>query len=191
MVTDIRVLKKILILYLPLPLFWSLFDQQGSRWTLQAKTMNGEIGFYTVKPDQIQMVNPLLILTLIPAFEAVVYPFLNKINLGRPLQRLTIGGILAGVSFILSALVQIWIDASPENSVNILWQVPQYVVLTMGEVMFSGNRKNENTILSELFISFPLPHFSDRIIVFIRPSTREYEIRRTGIALAIEYFGFC
>ncbi|XP_031627533.1 peptide transporter family 1-like [Contarinia nasturtii] len=137
LVGDIRTLKKILILYLPLPLFWSLFDQQGSRWTLQAKHMNGDLGFYTIKADQIQLMNPLMILTFIPAFEAIVYPFLNKIGLGRPLQRLTIGGLLAGASFFLSALVEFWIESSDEKSVNLLWQVPQYVVITMGEVMFS------------------------------------------------------
>ena len=128
---------KIALLYLPVPFFWSLFDQQGSRWTFQANKMNGDLGFYIIKPDQMQMINPLLILVFIPLFEAFVYPVLNKIGLGRPLQRLTLGGILAGVAFLLSSFVEFAIESSPEKSVNMLWQVPQNVVITMGEVMFS------------------------------------------------------
>lgn len=35
LVGDIRRLGRILVLYLPLPLFWTLYDQKGSRWTIQ------------------------------------------------------------------------------------------------------------------------------------------------------------
>lgn len=35
LVGDIRRLSRILVLYLPLPLFWTLYDQKGSRWTIQ------------------------------------------------------------------------------------------------------------------------------------------------------------
>ena len=51
---------------------------QGSRWTFQATRMNGDIGTYTIKPDQMSVVNPLLILILIPLFESVMYPSFKK-----------------------------------------------------------------------------------------------------------------
>lgn len=128
---------RILLLYLPLPFFWALFDQQGSRWTFQANRMNGDLGFYTIKPDQIQMVNPLLILVFIPVFEIVFYPILSMLGIRRPLQKLGFGGILAGFAFLISALVEWQIENSPEKSISMLWQIPQYVVLTLAEVMFS------------------------------------------------------
>lgn len=37
LVSDIRRLSRILVLYLPLPLFWTLYDQKGSRWTIQVR----------------------------------------------------------------------------------------------------------------------------------------------------------
>jgi dipeptide/tripeptide permease len=40
---DVRQLLKVLTMFLPLPLFWALSDQQGSRWTLQAEHMDGDI----------------------------------------------------------------------------------------------------------------------------------------------------
>lgn len=35
LIADIRCLSRILLLYLPVPLFWTLYDQKGSRWTIQ------------------------------------------------------------------------------------------------------------------------------------------------------------
>ena len=41
---------------LPLPIFWALFDQQGSRWTLQAARMDGNfLGVFTFEPDSFQV----------------------------------------------------------------------------------------------------------------------------------------
>jgi hypothetical protein len=37
LVEDVKVLLRILVLYMPLPVFWALFDQQSSRWTLQGE----------------------------------------------------------------------------------------------------------------------------------------------------------
>ncbi|XP_062715725.1 peptide transporter family 1 [Aedes albopictus] len=109
-VQDIKSLMKILVLYIPLPVFWALFDQQGSRWTFQATRMNGEIGAFTIKPDQMQVINPLLILAFIPFFEGLVYPVLEKVGIRTPLQKLSFGGILAGAAFVLSGFVEIALD---------------------------------------------------------------------------------
>jgi len=40
--------------------------------------MNGALGSYIIKPDQMQLVNPALILILIPLFDAVIYPAFAK-----------------------------------------------------------------------------------------------------------------
>jgi hypothetical protein len=39
-VQDVRQLLSVLWLMLPLPPFWTLYDQTGSRWTLQARRMD-------------------------------------------------------------------------------------------------------------------------------------------------------
>jgi solute carrier family 15 (oligopeptide transporter), member 1 len=104
------VLLNVLVLYLPLPFFWTLFDQQGSRWTFQATRMTGDLGFYTLKPDQMQVINPLLILVFIPLYEVIFYPLLNLIGIRRPLQKLTLGGIFAGFAFLASMFVEIAVE---------------------------------------------------------------------------------
>ncbi|XP_020812225.1 peptide transporter family 1 isoform X2 [Drosophila serrata] len=103
MVRDTKTLLRILRLYLPFPVFWALFDQQGSRWTFQATRMDGMVMGFQIKPDQMQVVNPLLILAFLPLFDYVIYPILRTIGIRRHLQKLTIGLVLAALGFFLSA----------------------------------------------------------------------------------------
>ncbi|KAI5644186.1 POT family domain-containing protein [Phthorimaea operculella] len=112
-IQDVKRTLKIMMLFTVLPVFWALLDQMGSRWTLQATKMRGNFGFFTVKPDQMQVVCPICILILIPLFQKYVYPFLEKRNiLKNPLHKLTLGGILAGVAFIASASVEIYLKTT-------------------------------------------------------------------------------
>lgn len=113
LVEDIKSTLKVLVLYIPLPVFWALFDQQGTGWTFQARRMDGYIGFYTILPDQMQVVNPLLILLFIPLFQYIIYPALDKCKvLTTPLQRLTAGGVLASVSFVVSAIIYLALESN-------------------------------------------------------------------------------
>ncbi|XP_023698372.1 solute carrier family 15 member 1 [Paramormyrops kingsleyae] len=111
LIAQIKMLVKVLFLYIPLPMFWALFDQQGSRWTLQATTMDGNFGAITIQPDQMQTVNPILILVMVPVMDNVVYPIIKKCHLNfTPLRRMTVGMFLAALAFIAAALLQIQID---------------------------------------------------------------------------------
>lgn len=103
---------RVLVLYLPLPVFWALFDQQGSRWTIQATRMDGDMGSWDIKPDQMQMINPFLILAFIPLYELAFYPLLAFVGIRRPLQKLTLGGIFAGIAFVVSGLVELSLEVS-------------------------------------------------------------------------------
>ncbi|XP_041055768.1 solute carrier family 15 member 1-like [Carcharodon carcharias] len=111
LIAQVKMVLKVLFLYLPLPMFWALFDQQGSRWTFQATTMNGNFGGIDIQPDQMQTVNPILILILVPLVDAVVYPLIAKCNFNfTPLRKMTVGMFLAALAFVAAALVQIQID---------------------------------------------------------------------------------
>ena len=58
-----------------------------------------------------QVINALLILAFIPLFDKIIYPKLAEYNLlKKPLQRLTAGGILAGVAFLVSALLELKLE---------------------------------------------------------------------------------
>lgn len=72
--------------------------------------MDGTLGGIIVKPDQMQVINPFLILVFIPLYDVLFYPLLAKCGIRRPLQKLTMGGILAGISFLLSAIVELQLE---------------------------------------------------------------------------------
>lgn len=72
--------------------------------------MDGRLGSFTIKPDQMQVINPLLILGFIPLFNYLIYPILAKVGISRPLQKMTCGGILAGVAFVISGVVELQLE---------------------------------------------------------------------------------
>ena len=64
-------------------------------------TVTGFLG--TIKPDQMQALNALFIILLIPLFEGVVYPLFKR---PRPLKRMCTGMFLASVAFVIAGFVQ-------------------------------------------------------------------------------------
>ncbi|XP_048455942.1 solute carrier family 15 member 2-like [Rhincodon typus] len=77
-INDVKRLYNVLALYPLLPMYWALYEQQGSRWTLQAQEMDRNVGSIRLKPDQLQILNVLFVLLLLPLFEGFIYPQLEK-----------------------------------------------------------------------------------------------------------------
>jgi solute carrier family 15 oligopeptide transporter 1 len=69
--------------------------------------MDGSLGFMSIKPDQIGIVNPLLIIAITPLFNSLIYPCFKKCGLLTPLQRIGTGGLLIGISFVISGIVEL------------------------------------------------------------------------------------
>lgn len=153
LITSIIELQRVLIILLPAPFFWALYDQQGSRWTFQAMRMDNHILGWTIKPEQMQLLNALLILCCIPLFQKIIYPLARRFGFRcSSVQKISCGMFLAILSFLSSALLESKIEqgtfAPPsdktidnakciKNCVNISWQAPQYFLLTFGEILFS------------------------------------------------------
>lgn len=91
---------------------------------------------FTLAPDQIPSLNPLMVMGLIPIFTALVYPLFEKYGYAlTPLRRMTGGMIVAAASFALIAMIQVWMNAG--QAVHVLWQVIPFLVITIAEVMVS------------------------------------------------------
>ena len=156
MVKDSKFIYPIIVMFLPLPFFWALFDMQGmfitksslhlfyrlwtiattleshcsvwkpwprsklylpdmqtffylvnwllrnsfdrtntgSRWIITATQMNGWQGgdSFKMRPDQIQILNPIMILLFLPLFSKVVYPLFEKCGIQMTaLRRMSAG----------------------------------------------------------------------------------------------------
>ncbi|XP_050534146.1 peptide transporter family 1-like isoform X2 [Daktulosphaira vitifoliae] len=107
-VSDSKAALEVLLIFLSYPLFWALYEQQGSRWTLQATLMNGKIDNlnWVMKPDQLQTVVPFFALVFLLTFDYSLYPILKKLGIKKPLQRIIFSYFLASIAFIVTAILQ-------------------------------------------------------------------------------------
>lgn len=133
-VDGVRSVLRLLIVFALVTPFWSLFDQKSSTWVLQAKDMAKPEWFSAA---QMQALNPLLVMLIIPFNNLVLWPYLRR--RGREptqLQKMTMGIALAACSWVVVGSMQLVIDGG--TSFSITWQVLPYVLLTAGEVLVSA-----------------------------------------------------
>ena len=132
---NIYSILKLSIIYIFIAIFWSLFDQTGSTWVLQAEKLNRNwlgINWYS---SQIQSINPIMILIFAPLFSYYLYPKLNKITNLTDLKKISIGLFIAVPSFLIIGLIEKWIELGYTPSIG--WQVFAYMILTASEVLVS------------------------------------------------------
>ena len=128
-------LGKLSVIFLFVAIFWTLFDQTASTWVLQADDMNRRFLGVTWLPSQVQLVNPVLILILIPLFTFVIYPAINKVFPLTPMRKMSIGFFVMTIGFGITAVAQEAIDAGQTPSIG--WQLLAWLVVTPAEVMIS------------------------------------------------------
>jgi len=86
-------------------------------------------------PSQIQVVNPFLIMLLIPVFSYVIYPVIHTVFPLTPLRKIGMGFFVTVVAFVLVAEIETQISMGLRP--NIVWQLFAFVVITAAEVMVS------------------------------------------------------
>jgi proton-dependent oligopeptide transporter, POT family len=128
-------LGRLAILYIFVAIFWSLWDQSGGEWVLQAEKMDLHWLGVNWLSSQIQAVNAIMILAFIPLFQYVIYPAINRVFPLTPLRKIGLGLIVTGLSFFISAWIENQIAAGLKPSIG--WQMPAYALLSAGEVMVS------------------------------------------------------
>ena len=120
------------------PIFWCLYDQQSSVWTLQATKMRLDLH---LTPETMNAVNPLEIMMFIPLFDRVIYPKLESWGWDiSPLRRMSWGMVLTAVSFSVSGLVESTIQRRVSDGlepISVLWQLPQITILSVAEIFVS------------------------------------------------------
>ena len=140
-------LLRLIPLYCFVAIFWSIYDQSGSAWVLQAEKLDRRIlpgvdpegawGWLgrDIHPEQIQAINPFLILVFVPLFSYVVYPIVGRFCQVTPLRKVGVGLLLNGIAFGMSALIEQATQAGATPSMY--WQILAFAVMTAGEVLVS------------------------------------------------------
>ncbi|ODN00565.1 Solute carrier family 15 member 2 [Orchesella cincta] len=106
LIADTKGLLRVLVYYLPVPMFFALYEQLGSRWTLQVS-------------------NAILMFIFLPFFQYVIYPIFGKCGVcKKPLQKMVIGGVLAALSFAVAGIVETKIEpavrSEPASGLTVL-----------------------------------------------------------------------
>jgi POT family proton-dependent oligopeptide transporter len=130
-------MRRLAVIYVFIAVFWSLYDQHGSSWVLQAEKMDRVVDLgsrsFEILPAHPQSLNPILVMIFIPLFSFVIYPLVSRVFPLTSLRKMGIGFVLTAASFAVAALISQSLQAG--HKPHILWQTPAYVLLTAGEVM--------------------------------------------------------
>jgi len=133
-VKDAQSALKVMPVLSMLPAFWMLYDQSSSVWTLQASHME----LHGLQPEQLGAINPILIMILIPLFDGIIYPAFKRWNWNTShLRRMAIGMFIASASFVVSGFVETAIENHDEKTINVAWQLPQILILSISEIFVS------------------------------------------------------
>jgi hypothetical protein len=144
---DAEQVLRVLPIMAMFPIFWMLYDQQGSVWTLQATRMR----LHGLQPEQLTLVNPIEIMVFIPLFQQVIYPFLTRRGWSlKPTHRIQTGMVLAALSFFASGLLESAIQRTESSSSqaqhdgtittpppSVFWQLIQITILAVSEILVS------------------------------------------------------
>jgi POT family proton-dependent oligopeptide transporter len=123
------------LIFLFAGMFWSLFDQTGSSWVLQANDLDRNVFGVELLSSQIQASNPVLIMAFIPLFSFVIYPSVARFTRVTALRKISAGFFLTVLSYLVLAQIEVWIAAGQVPS--IAWQVLAFVIITAAEVLIS------------------------------------------------------
>ena len=142
-VDSVLAVLRILIVFAIVTPFWSLFDQKASTWVLQGNEMHVPHeawwwpSWLVKEPAQMQALNPLLVMLVIPFNNAVLFPLLRRLGFEpTALRRMGTGIALSGLAWIAAGAIQLHIDSGASTS--LAWQTLPYILLTLGEVLVSA-----------------------------------------------------
>ena len=78
-VEDVRSIGSIIVIYIPVVMFWACYNLKDSYWQFQANHSDLEVAEgYAISPLWMSVINGALILVMMPMFNKLIYPGLGK-----------------------------------------------------------------------------------------------------------------
>lgn len=131
------VLRRLFGLFFVITFFWMVFDQASSTWILFArKDFDLNLLGYHIDPDQVQAVNPLLIIALLPLVSVALWRWLARMGLNmRATDKMLVGFIVTAIS--MGVMTFAGYLASSGEKVSLWWQVLTFFLITVAELCIS------------------------------------------------------
>jgi len=156
-VDAVHSLGKISVLFGVLIIFWTLYGQIFTLWIYQATCMDLHIGNVRMAPEHVGVLNIVVVLLLAEVFARYLYPWLDMRGFDvSAIRRILVGQILAMLAMVASGVVEYFITSGsdyvdiggfnevgtwcPNRPLRVLgwfWQVPQYVLISVAEILVS------------------------------------------------------
>jgi POT family proton-dependent oligopeptide transporter len=131
-----KVLGRLGGIFVVVTFFWAIFDQSASTWIFFAnKHFDLDFMGYHIDPDQIQAVNALLIVVLVPTFAILWRVLAARGRALRPTDKMLIGFVLTALTMLVMGVAGF--VAMGGVKVSIAWQLGAYFILTCAEVCIS------------------------------------------------------
>ncbi|HZZ85340.1 MAG TPA: POT family MFS transporter [Anaeromyxobacteraceae bacterium] len=131
-----RAVLRICQVFAPIVGFWALFFQYGSSWVLQAERMDREVLGLHLASSQVSFLNAVFVMMIIPLFAGGLYPWLERRGVQvTALRKMGAGMFVTVLSFVAAWAVEHALQGG--LNVNVAWQVPQYLFVSVGEVLVS------------------------------------------------------
>ena len=126
--------------------------QMQTTFLFQATLMRLEFDKFTIPAASLSLFDIVAVLVLIPIMDHLVYPLVSYCGISfTPLRRIGVGMLFVSASVIVAGVVEIyrrntWTDGGfcvqtvfnetrNASSVNVFWQVPQFVLVGSSEVL--------------------------------------------------------
>lgn len=120
--------------------FWIAYEHNDSMWVYFTRDyVNLHVDWldWTFPPDQLQMINPLLVMALIPAFN-IFFKLADPDGVRiKPTTKILLGFLLLAAATATMTVAGSLAEGT-ERKLSIAWPVMAYVLLTTGEVLFYG-----------------------------------------------------
>jgi POT family proton-dependent oligopeptide transporter len=127
---------KLFGVFLVITFFWMVFDQSTTTWIRFAKNdFTHELFGFHVDPDQVQALNPLFIVGLLPVVSVGLWRLLARMGLTmRATDKMLVGFLLTAAS-MAAMMVAGFLAAS--GKVSLWWQVAAFFLITIAELCIS------------------------------------------------------
>ncbi|WP_462265345.1 POT-type proton-dependent oligopeptide transporter [Mucilaginibacter sp.] len=137
-VEAVKAVWNVMAVFAFIPIFWGMWDMNSAEWALQANKLNLSMGLWGwhILPSQVQVMNAIFLLMMIPIFNYGIYPLVQKMGIRvTPKGKIGTGLFITGLSFVVIALIETQLQAGHQPS--IYWQILAFVFLSAGEVLVS------------------------------------------------------
>jgi POT family proton-dependent oligopeptide transporter len=135
-------------------LFWIGYEHNDTLWVgFISDYVDLKVPFFdkTIAPDQLQFLNPLFVIILVPIFSFLFVRFDPHVRIFTPMRKILAGFLLTtaavAIMSVAGFLVQGHTAMQPQGDkmveistvkLSLLWPALAYIVLTFGEVLLYG-----------------------------------------------------